>query len=83
MLVLAVRRKVQERQLLVAALELQDFAAQVQTALRTRGDKNSRFQLKIRAELGSKWGLVLVIGHKPGSRPSSIDSHVYATMLAV
>lgn len=59
MLVLAVRPKVQERQFLVAALELQDSAAQVQTALRTRGDKNSPF--KIRAELGSDRGPVLVI----------------------
>lgn len=40
-LVLAVRRKVEERQLLVTALKLEDFAAQVQTALRTPGKKNS------------------------------------------
>lgn len=52
-LVLAVRPKVEERQLLVAALQLEDFAAQVQTALRTGGEKNSSFHLKIRAELRS------------------------------
>lgn len=39
-LALAVRREAQERQLLVAALQLQDFVAQVQAALRTRGKKN-------------------------------------------
>lgn len=40
-LALAVRREAQERQLLVAALQLQGFAAQVQAALRARGKKNS------------------------------------------
>lgn len=39
-LALAVRREAEERQLLVAALQLQDFVAQVQAALRTRGKKN-------------------------------------------
>lgn len=39
-LALAVGREAQEGQLLVAALQLQDFVAQVQAALRTRGRKN-------------------------------------------
>lgn len=54
-LALAVRREAQERQLLVAALQLQDFVAQVQATLRTRGRKK-RYKSSI---LGTRSSRVL------------------------
>lgn len=45
-LALAVGREAQEGQLLVAALQLQDFVAQVQAALRTRG-KDDRLKQQL------------------------------------